>query len=106
MRLAVVASTLILVTTSAWSCALAQGTPSREAPVGHRQPKATEVPPDQETAFEKKQKELGSRGKMSLVFTQMALMVGLWLGLALIILFAEVILLDIFDHRAGNGQRR
>ncbi len=54
MRLAVVASTLILVTTSAWSCALAQGTPSREAPVGHRQPKATEVPPDQETAFEKK----------------------------------------------------
>ncbi len=91
MRLAVVASTLILVTTSAWSCALAQGTPSREAPVGHRQPKATEV---------------RSRGKMSLVFTQMALMVGLWLGLALIILFAEVILLDIFDHRAGNGQRR
>ena len=43
---------------------------------------------------------------MSLVFTQMALMVGLWLGLALIILFAEAILLDIFDHRAGNGQRR
>ncbi len=43
---------------------------------------------------------------MSLVFTQIASMAGLWLRLALIILFAEVILLGIFDHRAGNGQRR
>ena len=43
---------------------------------------------------------------MSLMFTQIASMVGLWLGLALIIFFAEVILLDIFDHRAGNGQGR
>jgi hypothetical protein len=58
MRLAVVASTLILITASAWSSALAQGAPSHEAPVGHRQPKATEVPPDQETVAEKKQKEL------------------------------------------------
>jgi len=43
---------------------------------------------------------------MSLMFTQIASMVGLWLGLALIIFFAEVILLAIFDHRAGNGQGR
>ena len=40
---------------------------------------------------------------MCLVFTQVASMVGLWVGLALIILFSEVILLDIFDHRASNG---
>ncbi len=58
MRLAAVASALILVTASTWSSALAQGAPSREAPVVHRQPKATDVPPDQETAAEKKQKEL------------------------------------------------
>jgi len=58
MRLAVAASALILVAGSTWSSALAQGTPSREPPVGHRQPKATDVPPDQETAAEKKQKEL------------------------------------------------
>ena len=58
MRLVVVALTLILITASAWSSALAQGAPSHQAPVGHRQPKATEVPPDQETAAEKKQKEL------------------------------------------------
>ena len=58
MRLVVVALTLILITASAWSSALAQGAPAHEAPVGHRQPKATEVPPDQETAAEKKQKEV------------------------------------------------
>ncbi len=58
MRLAVVASALILVTASIGSSALAQGAPSHEAPVGHRQPKVTEVLPDQETAAEKKQKEL------------------------------------------------
>ncbi len=58
MRLVVVALTLILITASAWSSALAQGAPSHQAPVGHRQPKATEVPPDQETGAEKKQKEL------------------------------------------------
>ena len=58
MRLAAVASALILVTASTWSSALAQGAPSREAPVGHRQPKATEVPLDQQTDAEKKQKEL------------------------------------------------
>ena len=40
---------------------------------------------------------------MCLVFTQMASMVGLWLGLALIIFFAEVVLLHILDHSAGNG---
>jgi hypothetical protein len=59
MRLAVVASALIVVTASGWSSALAQGAPSREAPVGHRQPKAGEVPQEQElTPAEKKQKEL------------------------------------------------
>jgi len=58
MRLAVVASALILVTASTLSSALAQGAPSHEAPVGHRQPKATDVPPDQQTAAEKKQKGL------------------------------------------------
>ena len=59
MRLAAVASALILVTASAWSTALAQGAPSREAPVGHRQPKAGEVPQEQElTPAEKRQKEL------------------------------------------------
>ena len=63
MRLAVVASTLILFTAPTFDSALAQSAPSNEAPVGHRQPKATEVPPsqgqpDQETAAEKKQKEL------------------------------------------------
>ncbi len=34
MRLAVVASPLSLITASTWSSALAQGAPSREAPVG------------------------------------------------------------------------
>lgn len=59
MRLAVVASALILITASTWSGALAQGTPAREAPVGHRQPKAGEVPQAQElTDAEKRQKEL------------------------------------------------
>ncbi len=59
MRLAAAASALVLVTASAWSCALAQGAPSREAPVGHRQPKAGEVPKEQElTPAEKRQKEL------------------------------------------------
>ncbi len=59
MRLAVVASALILVTASTWSSALAQGAPSGEAPVGHRQPKAGEVPQAQElTDAEKRQKAL------------------------------------------------
>jgi hypothetical protein len=63
MRFAVLASALILVTASTLGGALAQRAPSGEAPVGHRQPKATEVPsgqgqPDLETAAEKKQKEL------------------------------------------------
>jgi hypothetical protein len=59
MRFVVVASALILVTASTWSSALAQGVPSREAPVGHRQPKAGEVPQAQElTDAEKRQKEL------------------------------------------------
>ncbi len=59
MRLAVAVSALILVTASTWSSALAQGAPSREAPVGHRQPKAGEVPQAQElTDAEKRQKEL------------------------------------------------
>ncbi len=59
MRLTIVASALILVTASTWSGALAQGAPSHEAPVGHRQPKAGEVPQEQELSpAEKKQKEL------------------------------------------------
>jgi hypothetical protein len=59
MRLAIVASALILITASTWSSALAQGVPSREAPVGHRQPKAGEVPQEQELSpAEKRQKEL------------------------------------------------
>ena len=41
MRLVVLASALFV----AFGCnALAQATPSREVPVGHRQPKASEVP--------------------------------------------------------------
>ncbi len=48
MRPIVVASALILVMASGWTSALAQGSPSREAPVGHRQPKAGEVPQEQQ----------------------------------------------------------
>ena len=59
MRLAIAASTLILITASTWSSALAQGTPAREALVGHRQPKAGEVPQEQELSdAEKRQKAL------------------------------------------------
>src|SRR5262249_52937559 len=42
MRLFVLASALILLTAWGWTSALAQGNPQREAPVGHRQPKASE----------------------------------------------------------------
>jgi hypothetical protein len=58
MRLAVLASALIAI--MACTSALAQGGPSREAPVGHRQPKATEVPQEQQQLSEpdKKLKEL------------------------------------------------
>jgi hypothetical protein len=48
MRLVVLTSALILVTASGWTSALAQGSPSREAPVGHRQPKAGDVPQEQQ----------------------------------------------------------
>jgi hypothetical protein len=48
MRLAVVASALILITASGWSSPLAQGGPSRQAPVGHRQPKTGDVPQEQQ----------------------------------------------------------
>jgi hypothetical protein len=59
MWLAAVASALILATASTWSCALAQGAPSREAPVGHRQPKAGNVPQEQKLSDpDKKMKEL------------------------------------------------
>jgi len=44
MCLPVMALALILVTASGWSSAFAQGSPSREAPVGYRQPKASEAP--------------------------------------------------------------
>ena len=57
MRLTIVASALILVTASTWSSALAQGAPSREAPVGHRQPKAGEVPQEQELSPAEKNKK-------------------------------------------------
>ncbi len=63
MRPIVVASALILVMASGWTSALAQGSPSREAPVGHRQPKAGEVPQEQQQQQQlsdpdKKMKEL------------------------------------------------
>jgi len=60
MRLVVVASALILVTACNWTSALAQGSPSREAPVGHRQPKAGDVPQEQQPLSDpnKKLKEL------------------------------------------------
>jgi hypothetical protein len=49
MRLVVLASALMLVTACGWTTsALAQGSPSREAPVGHRQPKAGELPQEQQ----------------------------------------------------------
>jgi hypothetical protein len=58
MRLVVLASALFM----AFGCtsALAQATPSREAPVGHRQPKANEVPQEQQQLSDpdKKLKEL------------------------------------------------
>ena len=58
MRLVVLASALFM----AFGCnsALAQATPSREAPVGHRQPKASEVSqePQQLSDPDKKLKEL------------------------------------------------
>ncbi len=58
-RLTIVTSAMILITASAWSSALAQSAPSREAPVGHRQPKAGEVPQEQQlTDAERRQKEL------------------------------------------------
>jgi hypothetical protein len=57
VRLVVAASALVLVTAS---CALAQAGSSREAPVGHRQPKASEVPQEQQQLSDpdKKMKEL------------------------------------------------
>ena len=60
MRLVVVASALILVTACNWTSALAQGSPSREAPLGHRQPKAGDVPQEQQplSDLNKKLKEL------------------------------------------------
>ena len=60
MRLVVVASALILVTACNWTSALAQGSPSREAPLGHRQPKAGDVPQEQQPLSDpnKKLKEL------------------------------------------------
>ncbi len=60
MCLPVMALALILVTASGWSSAFAQGSPSREAPVGHRQPKASEapLPAQDQTDADKKLKEL------------------------------------------------
>src|SRR5262249_47915488 len=58
MRLVVLGSALFM----AFGCtsALAQATPLREAPVGHRQPKANEVPQEQQQLSDpdKKLKEL------------------------------------------------
>jgi hypothetical protein len=57
--LAVVASALILITASSWSSVLAQGSPPPQAPVGHRQPKASEVPQEEQLSpTDKKLKEL------------------------------------------------
>ncbi len=60
-HLAIIVSALAVVVAAAGGggSALAQGGPSREVPVGHRQPKASEVLPDRElTPAEKRQKEL------------------------------------------------
>jgi hypothetical protein len=58
MRLVVLASALVVVFGS--NSALAQATPSRDAPVGHRQPKANQVPQEQQQLSDpdKKLKEL------------------------------------------------
>src|SRR5438874_1289443 len=57
--LAVVASALILITASSWSSILAQGSPPHQAPAGHRQPKASEVPQEEQLSpSDKKLKEL------------------------------------------------
>jgi TolA-binding protein len=61
MRPVVLASALILVTACDWTSALAQGSPSRETPVGQRQPKAGNVPQEQQQQISdpnKKIKEL------------------------------------------------
>ena len=60
MRSLVIAPALIAVISCGCANALAQGDSSREAPVGHRQPKATEVPqePQQLSDPDKKLKEL------------------------------------------------
>jgi hypothetical protein len=63
MQLAVVASALILITASGWSSALAQGGPSREAPVGHRQPKAGNVPQEQQLLSDPDKKLLSDPDK-------------------------------------------
>ena len=49
---------LILVTASTLNTALAQGASPQEAPVGHRQPKASDVPQETLTPAEKRQQEL------------------------------------------------
>jgi hypothetical protein len=60
MRVAVLTSALILTTAYGCSTAEAQEGPSREAPVGHRQPKATSRPQEQQqlSDSDKKLKEL------------------------------------------------
>ena len=60
MRLIVLASALISVTAYAWTSALAQGSPPTEAPVGQRQPSASDVPRGQQQPSDpdKKMKEL------------------------------------------------
>jgi hypothetical protein len=60
MRLVVLASALILITAYGCINALAQGSPAPQAPVGQRQPKATEVPQEQQQLSDpnKKRKEL------------------------------------------------
>ena len=61
MQPAILASALVFVMASSWNSALAQQDPSREAaPVGHRQPKADQVPQEQQHLSEpdKRLKEL------------------------------------------------
>jgi len=58
MRLVILTSAVISIMAYAWSNALAKGSPSRDAPVGHRQPKAAEVPQQQLSEPDKKLKEL------------------------------------------------
>ena len=59
MRIAAIASVIILAPAWGWGGALAQGGGQREAPVGHRQPTASSVQrPQKQMSADKKLEEL------------------------------------------------